>query len=132
MKGSPDVTRGWLNKANHDLEGARKLLELEGPYDLVCFHCQQAVEKYMKGLLDWHGTPFPFTHDLALLGPLCKAADPVLVFANPDVFRLSDYAVKLRYDSVFNPTRDEAAQALAIAQRVCGEIADRLPPNAKP
>jgi HEPN domain-containing protein len=39
----------------------------EPPADLVCFHCQQGAEKYLKGFLAWHAVPFPRTHDLAAL-----------------------------------------------------------------
>lgn len=52
-------TRAWLGRAATDLRAAALDLGADPPIleDLV-FHCQQAVEKAMKGLLAWHDQPF--------------------------------------------------------------------------
>jgi HEPN domain-containing protein len=41
----------WFHKANRDL-GLAKLAQLHTPDypDLICYHCQQASEKYLKAL----------------------------------------------------------------------------------
>jgi len=36
-------------------------------YEGIGFHCQQAVEKYLKAVLVASGLPAPFTHDLTRL-----------------------------------------------------------------
>ena len=100
---------------------------MDGPFDLVCFHCQQAVEKFMKGLLAFNEIDFPFTHDLGLLAPLFVKLDATLVLTTPEVLKLSDYAVKLRYDGRFRPDIREASFAVEVATRVCDMIAARLP-----
>lgn len=45
-----EVVQAWLKKAANDLEAARRFLAVreECPFDTVCFHCQQAVEKALK------------------------------------------------------------------------------------
>jgi HEPN domain-containing protein len=48
MQDSRAHARGWFLKAESDLTAARRLLDTEGPYDTVCFHAQQAVEKLLK------------------------------------------------------------------------------------
>jgi len=55
----------WFHKAENDLLNVKNNLRAEryAP-DTVCFHCQQAAEKYLKGFLAWHETPFSKTHDL--------------------------------------------------------------------
>lgn len=111
---------------------ARTMLAGPGPYDTACFHCQQAVEKYVKGFLAWHGKNFPFTHDLTQLAPLCEAIAPTLTVAVPDVLALTAYAVRLGYDNTFWPSRQEAADALAVAERVRSVILVSLPPEAHP
>ena len=43
------ITAEWLKKADKDLLVAqRKMKEKEAVYDAVCFHSQQAVEKYFN------------------------------------------------------------------------------------
>jgi HEPN domain-containing protein len=42
----------WLQKADNDLLAAdNNLAASKVPFDAVCFHCQQAAEKSLKGLL---------------------------------------------------------------------------------
>lgn len=47
------VVREWLMKAENDLTAATHLLKLEAecPRDIVCFHAQQCIEKYLKAAL---------------------------------------------------------------------------------
>ena len=48
-----DLTKEWIKKAERDAGTATResLVEIDGNWDAVCFHAQQAVEKYIKGLL---------------------------------------------------------------------------------
>ncbi|MEA3283008.1 MAG: HEPN domain-containing protein [Euryarchaeota archaeon] len=40
--------------------------------DTVCFHCQQAVEKYLKAFMVKHQIEFPKTHSVMTLINLCS------------------------------------------------------------
>lgn len=118
MKDADDLARGWFAKAESDLLTARALAAGPGPYDTVCFHSQQAIEKAMKGYLARRGIDFPFTHDLDELAMLCDRADPALNLQRPEVIALTDYAVRLRYDNDFWPSEDDAQEALKVAESV--------------
>jgi HEPN domain-containing protein len=67
-----EVLRQWVRKAEHDIEAANRIMAIEDgcPFDTVCFHCQQAAEKYLKGLLTYLGIQAPRTHDLKALAAL--------------------------------------------------------------
>jgi HEPN domain-containing protein len=100
------------------------------PYDTACFHCQQAIEKYLKALLTLSGVSALRTHDLekllALLPPDKELSIPIaaLVSINP-------YAVDVRYsDDWREPRRVDAIQALAVAERVRTEVRRLLPAGA--
>jgi HEPN domain-containing protein len=55
----------WLNKAEHDLISAQRLLEIEPMIlDNACFHCQQAVEKCLKAYLIYNGFDIERTHNI--------------------------------------------------------------------
>jgi HEPN domain-containing protein len=59
-------TARWVQKAEPDWEVAHKLAEgNKPPRDIVCFHCQQAAEKYLKAILQEIGHVVPKIHDLA-------------------------------------------------------------------
>lgn len=72
----------------------------------------------MKGFLAFHGREFPFTHDLDELAKLCDEIDASLNMSVPEVISLTDYAVRLRYDNDFWPTKEDAESALEIASNV--------------
>ena len=75
-----ELARAWFAKAENDLRGVRIMLaDEEPPTDVVCFHCQQGAEKYLKGFLAWHGVPFAKTHDLVALLATTAAIEPSLV-----------------------------------------------------
>ena len=60
----------WVAKAEEDLLAAANLLGHEAVLaSVICFHSQQAAEKYLKAFLALHGKAAPRIHDLeALIG----------------------------------------------------------------
>ncbi len=125
MKSPRDLARAWIAKADSDLASARTIASSSGPYDGARFHCQQAVEKLMKGFLASRERTFPFTHDLDRLAGLCEAIEPSLRLTIPEVVALTDYAVKLRYDNDFWPAEQDARAAIAVAGRGQGVYSRR-------
>ncbi len=52
MSGRIELAKSWFKVANEDILTAQQLMRFEEPIlRSVCFHCQQAVEKYIKGLI---------------------------------------------------------------------------------
>jgi HEPN domain-containing protein len=113
------LTREWVKKAEADYEAAAALLARRGARlsDVICFHCQQCVEKYLKSMLQEHGIPFTKTHDLVKLLALALPLAPLLKKYNRRIKPLSDYAVDFRYPGV-SATRRDAVRALALADEM--------------
>src|SRR5438128_208099 len=62
------ATREWIEKAEEDLRVADMLVGSQPPlHDIVCFHCQQSAEKYLKALLEELNIYVGKTHDLEKL-----------------------------------------------------------------
>lgn len=95
MKTKADLVSGWLAKADSHLAEAARCVGSTGPYDTGCFHCQQAVEKLIKAVLELHGHPVQRTHDLGRLATVLATVEPALNLARPEVLLLTDCAVKL-------------------------------------
>lgn len=126
-------TRAWLQKATSDLRAAVHDLEAVPPLlDAVVFHCQQAVEKAMKGFLAWHDRPFRKTHNLEEIGEACLEFDPSL---EPHVDRavpLTEYAWRFRYPGEpVEPAPEDAREALVVARDVVEALRNRLPEEAR-
>jgi HEPN domain-containing protein len=89
-------TAKWLRKAENDLRVARGLLAAKPPaYDILCYLCQQAAEKFLKALLQETGLPIPHTHDLDRLRNLTN--DPTLRNLRRGLLFLTTFAVDVRY-----------------------------------
>lgn len=128
MNGQPDLVEQWIQKAENDLKNATHTLTMgeDCPYDTVCFHAQQCVEKSLKALLVYLSTDFPKIHDIGeliqLLSPNIKV--PLQVSEQE---RLTDYATVNRYPGDWEPnTRTEAEEAVATAQKVRHFVRDYL------
>ena len=117
----------WVAKAEADYQGAvalgrRRKMPLP---DLVCFHCQQCAEKYLKALLQEAGSAFPKTHVLVDLANLAIGHDPSLAVIQPSLLILEDYAVKFRYPGM-NATVAQSRAALQALRVVRRRIKKRL------
>jgi len=124
-----EVARQWLEKADHDLRNARHTLTLEEncPYDTVCFHAQQCVEKSLKALLTFCAIDFPKIHDLTELLVLIPKSSRFGIDPS-ELAILNPYAVEARYPGDWDDvSREEAQQAVEVAGRICREIRTRLP-----
>jgi HEPN domain-containing protein len=99
-----EVVAQWVLKAESDLKTAALLLRVrrDSPTDIVCFHVQQCVEKYLKAMLVLNAIEFPRTHQISLLLALVPAqVRPVLTPQEQD--RLTEYAVTTRYPGDYDP-----------------------------
>ena len=113
------ATREWLLKAEKDFAVARKVLGGTRPSlaDVVCFHCQQCVEKLLKARLQEAGVKIPKLHNLDALLNLVLPIEPAWAVWRTSLQLLSGYAVDYRYPGI-TATAAEADLALANARRI--------------
>lgn len=123
-----DLVRKWINKAENDLLTSERELSFEDPItQTICFHCQQAAEKYLKAFLVHRQVYFPKTHKIAEILELCATVDSSFKEELRDADNLTDYAVEIRYPDVWlNPTVEEAKEALAITRTVRDFVLEKL------
>ncbi|MHB8867538.1 MAG: HEPN domain-containing protein [Thermoleophilia bacterium] len=97
------------------------------PFDTVCFHAQQCVEKYLKAALIWQSVVFPRSHDLRLLVQLV-GKESGLVFDLEMVLPLNRSAVEARYPGDWEPIgREEAEGSVRVASTVTEILRAALP-----
>ena len=124
-KGLIAVAREWMTKAENDLKTAVHTLDLgeECPTDMVCFHAQQCVEKYLKAVLVLDGIDFPKIHDIGELVTLLPQESVNLDITVEEQRRLTEYATVTRYPGDYEPiSLVEAREAVEIAKRIRGKI----------
>ncbi|MFN0158642.1 MAG: HEPN domain-containing protein [Bacteroidota bacterium] len=120
-----DVTRSWLAYAERDILAAQELLDNEELTNIVTFHCQQAIEKSLKALLEEQSADVPKIHSLvrlfSFLPDVLKQRLPIPL----DDLRLLDqvysdsrYPPDLGLLPTGFPTRQEAKQLFEKAQLI--------------
>ncbi len=96
-----EIVRQWTVKADHDLEIIRRDMASSEPLtDVLCFHCQQAVEKYLKAFLVYNRVKPPRTHIIQDIIIECESIDASFEALRPLMY-MSEFAVELRYADDF-------------------------------
>jgi len=118
--GKTEILQQWLDKGKDDLRAAEYLSTMHHPTpdEIICFHCQQSAEKYLKGFLVSHDIEPEKTHDLEYLLELCQKynAEFSILLSNVDI--LNRYAVFPRYPNELEITNEDMKTALSYAKSI--------------
>jgi HEPN domain-containing protein len=110
--------RDWIEKADHDLGTAILINQHIPDYsDTLAFHCQQAVEKYIKCLLEKNSIQFKRSHDLRYLLDLLDEAIPINFELYERIMKLNAFSVEIRYPDIkIEVSLDDRNSAVLIAK----------------
>ena len=122
----------WLVKAERDLGLARDAFQMDKDYwDLICYHCQQAAEKFFKAYLIHFNITFPRTHDLELLLNLMDGHEVLPSDFLEKALAINDYSIQVRYSGFpFEPSSTDAADAISIAEIFRLYVLKRIAPSS--
>ncbi|KAF0133483.1 MAG: HEPN domain-containing protein [Candidatus Saganbacteria bacterium] len=117
----------WMEKAENDLITAEILIKEDGPTDTLCFHCQQAVEKYLKAFLTYKKVEFKKIHDLNVLGKLAGKFDSGFLSFKKEYKILNAYYIESRYPpDVILYTHDEAQKTFNISKVIIDSVKSKI------
>jgi HEPN domain-containing protein len=122
----------WITKAEHDLGMAELAISNKPEYkDLICFHCQQSAEKYLKAYLIHLNIIFKKNHSLIYLLDLIAAQEDVPDNLYETAEILEDYGVDVRYPGDWIELNEtdvqEAYQAALKIKKFVNDNLDHLP-----
>jgi uncharacterized protein len=121
-----EAAERWLAKAEADRRVATSCMAMVPPEPgSAAFHCQQAVEKLLKGFLVLAGKRSRKTHSLADLGALAQPQFPEIADLVAAAAGWSSWASDFRYPSE-NPPREPDDEELRRALAVIDALAARL------
>ncbi len=93
-----ELVQDWVRKAALDYRTVERLMQDQDRLrEIIAFHCQQAVEKYLKTFLVRHQLEFPKTHNIRQLLMLVARVSPDMAASLKDAAGLSPYGVDVRY-----------------------------------
>lgn len=116
--------RAWLDYAAVDLEAARTLFRYHRPqpYEIICYHCQQAAEKALKALYICFDLPggVPRKHDLSFLLNQMQHKVGIPRELRQQADALSVYGVISRYPNEIEVDERRTVLALKQAESILG------------
>lgn len=120
--------KDWIDKSERDLKSAKILKENDCGNDIVAFHCQQCIEKSLKGFLLRKFGNVVEGHSLIYL---CKESSKV-----KDTFKkylkdcafVNQYYIETRYpaDIPLVVTDEEADECISIAEKIYNTVINNL------
>ncbi|KYH35607.1 HEPN domain protein [Clostridium tepidiprofundi DSM 19306] len=117
-----DTTRPneLFSMGDKDLRGAKILYEYDGDYGLVCFHLQQAVEKYLKGFLICNTGILQSGHNLFRLCKIATRYDKNMNKFLKDCAFLNAYYIETRYpaEEPLIASREDVEEGIKIAEKI--------------
>jgi HEPN domain-containing protein len=109
----------WFSFADMDLASSEYLQEMHPrPLEIICYHCQQSMEKNLKGYLIYKGVEPPKTHDLVDLNDMCSDIDKRFSSIDKLCGILTRYGVQPRYPQEIEITENDMLNALEYARHV--------------
>ncbi len=120
------LTLEWAQKAERDYAAIALHHGAEDPdFDIICFHAQQCIEKYLKAWLQEANIPIIRSHDLLALLDLIIPTIPSWRAWQSDFLVIAPYAVEFRYPGK-SATAENAQHAISICTEVRQAIRSEL------
>lgn len=109
----------WFKKAEEDEFAGKEILKSGVFFAPACFHFQQMTEKYLKGLLIYHGKDFPKVHDLIEIEELLLNVEPKIKEHENELALLNRFYIETRYPGDYSEfTLAETNEALEAADKL--------------
>lgn len=121
----------WLAFARRDRRAASKLIQHDDLLSIAAFHCQPAIEKAYKAILELNDQRTARAHDLVTLHNQAQPFLEVPVEESDlgiatDVYLTTRYPVADSPDGNTQPSRKRVENLLDCATRVCDFIEKQL------
>ncbi|MCL2092667.1 MAG: HEPN domain-containing protein [Treponema sp.] len=119
----------WVFLADRDLNVANHLAATmhPSPTEIIAFHCQQAVEKYLKGALVIFNEEPPYIHDLDILCSMALKHRASFVSISTLCVTIKYFAVQPRYDRGLSLSEEDMKIVLAHTKTIKEFLQKELP-----
>lgn len=119
--------REWVKYGKNDYDTAVFLQKMTPPpLEIICYHCQQAAEKYLKSFLVSENKPVIKTHDLSYLAEICIKIDNDFESIIPACEELTDYGVSTRYPANIELNHADISRAMYNCEKVMQFIEKKI------
>ena len=114
-----EEVKEWLEIADRDFDSAQILNEaVRRHYEIICYLCAQAAEKYLKGYLVFNDIVPEKTHNLARLNISCTRFDADFRNVFDECRFLTSFATDIRYPNRYEVTENHVNFAIASVEKI--------------
>jgi HEPN domain-containing protein len=124
-----NTPKDWRLLAERDIAVADHLAATMRPVptEAIAFHCQQAAEKYLKGVLVILEEEPPYTHDLDELCSIAERHCPSFVSISSLCTVITHFSVQPRYDMGLSLSEDDMRLVLAHTKTIKDFLQKEIP-----
>jgi len=124
-----NTPKDWRLLAERDIAVADHLAATMRPVptEAIVFHCQQAVEKYLKGVLVILGEEPPYIHDLDRLCSTAGKYRPSFVSISSLCTIINYFSVQPRYDMGLDLSEEDMRLVLAHTKTIRDFLQKEIP-----
>jgi HEPN domain-containing protein len=109
----------WIQIADDDFDTAKILNEAARKhYENICYHCAQAVEKYLKAYLSYNDSIPQKTHNLLLLNEICIDTDNKFENIRTECGLLNRFTNEIRYPHRIEIREEDVTYSLNAVERI--------------
>lgn len=125
--------KDWFQSGDKDYKSAKILFEYDGDYGIVAFHCQQAIEKYLKGYLLLVNQQLEKGHSLVLLIKKAQKFDKDINIYMKDCAYINQFYIETRYpaDEPMILEKSEAEECLSIVKNMIEYLYEKIQSEEK-
>lgn len=123
------IIKEWLAEADEDFEFASaSLSEQDRFFSRICFHFQQAAEKYLKAFIIANELGLKKIHNLRILLDTCRKKDKKFQELKEACLFLNAFYIDTRYPAFWpvGRRREDAEKAKEAAQRIGDFVKEKV------
>jgi len=109
----------WLEIADNDFDSAILLNEaVRKHYEIICYHCAQAIEKYLKAYLIFNNIIPKKTHDLRFLLNSCIEINKDFENIITECTYLNKFSNDIRYPHKYQTNESDVSYSINAVRKV--------------
>jgi len=109
----------WIQIADDDLYSAKTLNEsVRKPYEIICYHCAQATEKYLKSYLAYNDIIPQKTHNLLFLLEICVEKDNCFEIIRTECGLLNRFTNEIRYPHRIEIKEEDVNYSISAVEQI--------------
>jgi HEPN domain-containing protein len=111
----------WMQLADDDFDSAKLLnVAVRRHYEIICYLCAQATEKYLKAYLMYNDIIPEKTHNLRFLNDLCIELDREFQDISPLCDFVTRFASDVRYPHKYEVNEEDVNFSINAVEKICG------------